>query len=84
VLANELMTGYVNSGGSNPMSELTVRSLVDLGYTVNVGAADPFNLSLALRAGGDTQRPQLRLHNDIYTGPQYLLGRTGRLTRIRN
>ncbi|MFN0097444.1 MAG: Ig-like domain-containing protein, partial [Gemmatimonadaceae bacterium] len=30
VLANELMTGFLNNG-ANPMSQLTVRSLVDLG-----------------------------------------------------
>ncbi|HYH80756.1 MAG TPA: leishmanolysin-related zinc metalloendopeptidase, partial [Longimicrobium sp.] len=34
VLKNELMTGFLNAG-QNPLSVLTVRSLADLGYTVN-------------------------------------------------
>jgi hypothetical protein len=51
VLANELMTGYLNDG-SNPLSQLTVRSLIDLGYTVDTTKADPFFLTLSLRAGG--------------------------------
>lgn len=36
----EILTGYVQTGGM-PLSLLTVRSLVDLGYTVNEAAADP-------------------------------------------
>jgi hypothetical protein len=40
---NELMTGYVNTGGM-PLSQTTVGSLRDLGYQVNLLAADPFQL----------------------------------------
>ncbi len=40
---NELMTGFINSG-SNPLSRLSIASLGDLGYTVNVGAADAYSL----------------------------------------
>jgi len=38
---NELMTGFL-SGGSQPISIMTIQSLVDLGYTVNDGVADAF------------------------------------------
>lgn len=38
---NEIMTGYINAG-SNPTSRITVASLADLGYTVNMAAADTF------------------------------------------
>jgi hypothetical protein len=38
---NELMTGYLNSG-TNPMSRITVGSLADLGYTVDMNAADDY------------------------------------------
>jgi hypothetical protein len=41
---NELMTGYVNTGGM-PLSQMTVGSLRDIGYQVNPFAADPFQLS---------------------------------------
>ena len=38
----ELMTGWINHGTSNPLSRVTAASLGDLGYTVNVNAADSF------------------------------------------
>jgi len=38
---NEIMTGWINSG-SNPISRVTVASMADLGYTVNMNAADAF------------------------------------------
>ncbi len=84
VLKNELMTGYINLG-SNPLSELTARSLVDLGYQVNVAAADAFSLSLAIRATrtGTRGATAVQMENDVYTGPQYTMGRGGRKTRIR-
>lgn len=82
VLANELMTGFLNAG-TNPMSLLTVRSLTDLGYTVNPSAADAFSVSLSLRAEGP-EPVRLKLHNDRYTGPRYHVDRQGRLTRIPN
>jgi hypothetical protein len=43
VFRTELMTGWVGGAG-NPLSVVTVRSLADLGYTVNVGAADAYSL----------------------------------------
>lgn len=83
VLRNELMTGFINGGGvANPLSQLTVRSLADLGYTVDPAAADPFSLTFALRDGPDT-RPAFKLHNDIFNGPRFTLEKGGRFTRIR-
>ena len=40
---NELMTGFVNSA-PNPLSRVTVASLGDLGYQVDVDAADAYEL----------------------------------------
>ncbi|WP_420127368.1 leishmanolysin-related zinc metalloendopeptidase [Longimicrobium sp.] len=81
VLANELMTGYINAG-SNPLSQLTVRSLADLGYTVNVAGADPFFLTLSLRA--NAAQPGVQLLNDVSTGPIFQVDAQGRTTtRIR-
>ena len=83
VLRNELMTGFINGGGvGNPLSQLTVRSLADLGYTVDPAAADPFSLAFSLRDGPDT-RPSLKLHNDIFDGPRFTMESGGRLTRVR-
>jgi hypothetical protein len=44
VFGNELMTGFLGNG-FNPLSRLTIASLKDLGYSVDVGAADPYSLS---------------------------------------
>lgn len=81
VLATELMTGYLNNG-SNPLSVLTVRSLTDLGYTVNLAAADPFSLALSLREGEESTS-RLRLMNDLYTGPLFSVDPQGRRTMLR-
>ena len=43
VFQSELMTGYVNAGPM-PLSAITVGSLQDLGYTVNMLATDPFQI----------------------------------------
>ncbi len=66
VFNNELMTGYVNLG-TNPLSAVTLRSLRDVGYTVDVSGADAFSLGAGLRASGS--RPPLELGDDIRQGP---------------
>jgi hypothetical protein len=43
VFRNELMTGFVGQAG-NPLSRITAGSLQDLGYTVNLQAAEPYAL----------------------------------------
>jgi hypothetical protein len=42
-LDGELMTGYVERGQSMPLSRLTIASLKDMGYGVNLNAADKFS-----------------------------------------
>jgi hypothetical protein len=83
VLNNELMTGYLDNG-SNPLSLLTVRSLTDIGYEVDTDAADPFSVTLSLRAGGAGVNLGRKLQNDTYTGPVYVVDRQGRVLRTRN
>jgi hypothetical protein len=52
ILDRELMTGFIEAQGvSMPLSVLTAASLIDLGYQVNLSAADPFSAP-ALRADG--------------------------------
>ena len=41
VFHNELMVGYIQSGGM-PLSSITVASMADIGYQVNMAAADPY------------------------------------------
>ncbi len=40
---NELMTGFLNSNSVNPISRVTIAQFADLGYQVNLNAADAFN-----------------------------------------
>ncbi len=47
VLGNELMTGWHNTGQINPLSRITVASLADLGYQVNMSAADSYSVRRA-------------------------------------
>lgn len=43
VFQNELMSGFV-AGAHNPLSRMTVASLQDMGYVVDMGAAEPYTL----------------------------------------
>ena len=58
VFGNELMTGFVDAG-VNPLSRVTVASMADLGYSVNLADADPYTLAPGLRAFG--RRPAIAL-----------------------
>lgn len=50
---NELMSGFIAAAG-NPLSRMTVASLKDMGYEVDLDAADPYSLPnlLALAEAG--------------------------------
>ena len=76
VFDNELMTGWINVG-SNPLSVVTVASMYDLGYEVDLTAADSYTLMSPLRAlqGSPTG---LQLMGDIWRGPIYEVGVDGR------
>ncbi len=65
MFGNELMTGYIG-GSTNPLSAITVGPLADIGYGVDLGAADPFGTP-ALRAP-DTPVMQLRTELVFPTG----------------
>jgi hypothetical protein len=77
----ELMTGFI-SGGTNPLSVVTANQFADLGYTVNLQAADAYTLANpnALRMSG---QEAVRMIDDVWHGPVYTMGTHGRLARIR-
>jgi hypothetical protein len=76
----EIMTGFL-SPGSNPLSAVSVRSLQDLGYTVNAAGADPFTLDLPTvrTAGRQRGRP---LVNDIIDDPIRRITASGRVVGV--
>jgi hypothetical protein len=47
IFGSELMTGFV-ANAVNPISRITVGSLEDLGYVVDMNAAEPYNLPTLL------------------------------------
>lgn len=81
VLGNELMTGFIGAGLS-PLSVVTLASLADQGYGVDIAAADSYSLLLSLRALDN--RPKLRLGQDILRGPIRRVDSRGRITGVLN
>ena len=80
VFRHERMTGYsAPLGIVQPMSAVSVASMGDIGYTVDLSAADPFILPQALRAHGesDTQSWGTLGYDVLYDGPVARLGGRG-------
>ncbi len=69
--ASELMTGFVDEG-NNPLSRITVGALVDLGYQVNLAAADPYDLPTSLPTG-----VQFELRETTLSAPLEVVNRFG-------
>ena len=77
VFNHELMTGYLDQG-VNPLSATTIGSFQDLGYTVDVSTAEPFNLATALRATPlSGYEPPLDLRDDVRPEPPEYVGPDG-------
>jgi hypothetical protein len=76
VLANELMTGFL-SGATNPLSRITVASLADLGYVVNLGAADAFSVPAAMPPLGPPLGPTPEPIREIIAPPIGTVGPSG-------
>jgi hypothetical protein len=75
----ELMTGFLNAG-TNPLSAVTVASLGDLGYTVDLSQADPFTLGAAFRMAGP--RRGRTMVNDIISDPIRRVDASGRVVGV--
>lgn len=92
VFQNELMTGFISLGGSNPLSTVTVASMADLGYRVDYSRAEPFSAPFAapFREEGPDQIVELghghthadgyvHLHDNIYQAPVHVINDEGRI-----
>ena len=78
VLDTELMTGFIGAGQS-PLSIVTLASLADQGYAVDLASADPYSLIMPLVRAFSTMRV-LRLGNDILQIPIKKVDSRGRVT----
>ena len=68
-------------GGNNPLSRITIESLADLGYRVNLDGVDTFTLNLDLAAAA-LPGPAIELVDDILPVPLRIVDRQGRVVRI--
>ncbi|QDU51944.1 choice-of-anchor Q domain-containing protein [Gimesia panareensis] len=73
-LDNELMTGFLNSGVANPISAITIGSLADLGYVVDLGAADSYPLLAPDVQYLTSPEPSQSLGQMLDAGPMIVLG----------
>ena len=52
IFVNEFMTGWAGPGTNLPLSSVTVGSLADMGYTVNMAAANSYTAQLVGAGNG--------------------------------
>ena len=75
VFDNELMTGYVNFG-TNLLSAVTIGSLWDNGYDIDLSKADAFTIMSLLRSSSSRT---IKLHDDIMRGPIKIINKRGKV-----
>ena len=83
VFGEELMTSGLREGIADHLSAITIQSLADIGYTVDVEEADAYTLpgasgmASAIKAG-----PAIRIHEEMVTSPAVFYDRQGRVVRV--
>jgi hypothetical protein len=81
IFDTELMTS-ISEGGTvaMPLSKMTIQSIGDIGYSVNVLAADPYTIPVGSALRADVAG--LEEGFDIVMRPQFVVTRTGSIRRI--
>ena len=74
VFGAELMSPFVNNGVQNPLSRITIQSLADLGYGVDVSQGEPYSLPLAANLVSPDRGPGIDLRDDIRRGSILVVG----------
>ena len=77
----ELMTGFSNTNVFQPLSRMSIASFADLGYTVNLNAADAFTLAAPM-AGSQLSRAldDAAGYDVVYDGVVGRVDASGRVT----
>ena len=83
VFGNELMTTQL-AVGTDYLSAITIQSLADIGYTVNLEEADRFVVGAGSNASASVEegRDAIDLSDDVVTGPAVFYDRQGRVVRV--
>jgi CARDB protein/leishmanolysin len=85
LLGLELMTPFFTPGQSNPLSAISIQSMADVGYSVDVSEADPYSGSFSSPSRAPSKlTPVLDLSNDIRQGAIYVVDQKGRVIRVVN
>ncbi len=78
VFGDELMVGFI--GATSPMSRVTIGSLADLGYGVNLNAADAYTLTLPSPMADHEHR--IHLGDDLLRLPLRVVNEGGEVVRV--
>jgi len=79
-MGRELMTGFIDTAVPNPLSSISIGAMKDMGYDVDLNAADSYTVSAALRLG-PSQVIQIR---DAVVMPVLTIDASGRIQPIGN
>ena len=84
VMQNEIMTPFACvQPGASPLSAITIQTLADFGYTVDVSLADPYTLPLPATAIAEPAAdPIVGLGNDVPRGPVLVINEQGEAVRV--
>lgn len=82
VFDDELMTGFINLG-DNPLSVVSIGSLADLFYAVDLGEADAYQLDLSGSAVAGLRTGRVDLGDDLLGAPVYGVTPSGRVRLLR-
>lgn len=83
VMQNEIMTPFACvEPGSSPLSAITIQTLADFGYSVDVSLADPYTLPVAGTASADLAADPVGLGNDVPRGPVRVMNERGEVVRV--
>ena len=86
VLGGELMRPLNALGAPETFSAITIQSMADLGYTVDVGLAEPYALPGAGAGAGAAARDEparvADLREDVLRGPLQVVDAEGRVVRV--
>ncbi|MXX73487.1 MAG: hypothetical protein F4205_12510 [Gemmatimonadetes bacterium] len=83
VFASELMTSGLREGAADPLSAITIQSLADMGYTVDVEEADAYTLPAASAAASAMEAGHaIDLTEDVVITPAVFYDGQGRVVRV--
>ncbi|MCY3964521.1 MAG: Ig-like domain-containing protein [Acidobacteria bacterium] len=79
VFDHELMTPTLNLGVASPLSAVTIQSLADLGYVVDVALAEPYALPGTVAEDAAESVDKIEYGDDTPRVPIIVVGRNGRI-----